>query len=264
MEQALKPEEQAKIDAREVSKKHRASIDAKVRAVLSTGEAQGNVAVEPVANEALERLKKLLRRMDYRSGEVRHEAGEAIYAMFVALASSEPELRAEIVRLTRERDEALSRVEELEGEAETVSAEFEGDCWKALRSLLSECNFDWRDVEPDGVTADDAREHISTTLDELEKGETRNRERAEAAESRVEALSAEVGKLTEALEPFAKQADEFNDDWPDSMRPVCGVPDEDPEDDDNATFTLGDLRRARAFRDAIRSRAALDKGAARP
>ncbi len=161
-------------------------------------------------------------------------------------AASEPELRAEIVRLTRERDEALSRVEELEAEAETVSAEFEGDCWKALRSLLSECNFDWRDVEPDGVTADDAREHISTTLDELEKGETRNRERAEAADSRVEALSAEVGTArAEAFEEAALIAEAER-----KQHDTGGGFDSQPAH--AAAFRI---------RDAIRSRAALDKGA---
>lgn len=69
---------------------------------------------------------------------------------------------AEIERLTRERDEALDRADELEGYAEQVSVEFEKDCWKAMRSLLEECGFDWSG--DDVVTAEDARETIHGEL----------------------------------------------------------------------------------------------------
>jgi hypothetical protein len=64
---------------------------------------------------------------------------------------------AEIERLRGERDDALEHVEELERNAEIVSDEFEKDCWKAMRRLLEECKFDWRDVDyGEGVTADRA------------------------------------------------------------------------------------------------------------
>lgn len=97
-------------------------------------------------------------------------------------------LRAELAAVKRERDDALSEVEELRSQAETIAEEFEKDCWKAMKSLLTECNFEWRDVEPDGVSAEDAREYISTTLDEMEKGEQRWKSRAEAADAEVARL----------------------------------------------------------------------------
>lgn len=107
------------------------------------------------------------------------------------------ELEAALSASNAERDEALSRVEELELEAGTVSTEFEGDCWKAMRRLLNECCFPWEDIDPaDGVSADDAEEHIKTTIDELEKGEACQRSRADAAEA---ALSAEKAKVAEAV-----------------------------------------------------------------
>ena len=72
-----------------------------------------------------------------------------------------------IARLTAEREELQYRVEELEADAERVSHEFEGECWKALRTLLDETNFEW---EPnDDVTAQDAYEHLSETLRDFQR-----------------------------------------------------------------------------------------------
>ena len=99
-------------------------------------------------------------------------------------------LQKELAERTAERDAALSEVDDLQSQAEVVAEEFEKDCWKAMRSLLSICNFNWQDVQPDGVTADDAREYISTTLDELEKGEQRWKARADTLARRVERLEA--------------------------------------------------------------------------
>ncbi len=91
---------------------------------------------------------------------------------------------AEIERLTGERDDALEQVEELERNAEIVSDEFEKDCWKAMRRLLEECKFDWRDVDPgEGVTADRAYEYIKETIDAVESDGLRWKSRAEQAES---------------------------------------------------------------------------------
>ena len=65
-------------------------------------------------------------------------------------------------------DTAEKRIADLEGEVEELkynSEEFGGDCWIALRSLLNECGWDWS-ADPE-VTADEAREYISITLDHL-------------------------------------------------------------------------------------------------
>lgn len=78
----------------------------------------------------------------------------------------------------------------------------------------------------------------------------RNKEIAEL-QKRIEALSAEVGKLTEALKPFAREAEYWHGNAPIHIDLGCSESRE-------AEFTPADLRRAR---DAIRSRAALDKGA---
>lgn len=83
-----------------------------------------------------------------------------------------------------ERDEALNRVDDLETAAGVMSAEFEGDCWKAMRALLDECEFPWADLDfGEGISADDARLHISETLRSIEDAERNWRARAERAEA---------------------------------------------------------------------------------
>ena len=81
-------------------------------------------------------------------------------------------LAAENARLRAERDEQRDRAEEAESEItraqEQVSAEFEGDCWKAMRNLLDRTGFDWSEYSEDGVTASDAQEWIVEELDRLE------------------------------------------------------------------------------------------------
>jgi hypothetical protein len=103
--------------------------------------------------------------------------------------------RARAQKAERERDEAVDRAEELEHYQEKVSADFEGDCWRAFRVLLDECHFDWRYVDPEGVTAEMALEHIRETLRSLENDTKR--------------VKAREARLREALEPFAKIADEY-------------------------------------------------------
>lgn len=114
----------------------------------------------------------------------------AMYDDIEQLRAQVTSLQKELAERTAERDAALSEVDDLQSQAEVVAEEFEKDCWKAMRSLLSSCNFNWQDVQPDGVTADDAREYISTTLDELEKGEQRWKARADTLARRVEGLEA--------------------------------------------------------------------------
>jgi chorismate-pyruvate lyase len=86
-------------------------------------------------------------------------------------------LSSRLVAVERERDEALDRADELDGHQEQVSAEFEGECWIAMRSLLKQCNFDWSDADH-GVQADEARGHISESIRDIER-------RAESAEARL-------------------------------------------------------------------------------
>ena len=51
---------------------------------------------------------------------------------------------------------------------EQVSAEFEGDCWKAMRNLLERTGFDWSEYSEDGVSASEAQRWIVEELDRLE------------------------------------------------------------------------------------------------
>lgn len=93
---------------------------------------------------------------------------------------------------------------------EALSAEFEGDCWKAMRSLLTECHFDWRDTEPDGISAEEAREYISTTIEEVEKGEQRQKARAEAAEASAAAMLEALTRLLSLCEAGGHPFEEPN------------------------------------------------------
>lgn len=70
-----------------------------------------------------------------------------------------------IRRLEDEAEELQGQIEELHYEAGIVADEFERDCWKAMKSLLEICGFDWKDVEgSDGVSAWEARDHIAETI----------------------------------------------------------------------------------------------------
>lgn len=76
--------------------------------------------------------------------------------------------RRRIFELECQLEEAQGEIEELAANAEVVSADFEKDCWRAMRGLLDRYKFDWRDIGHDGVTADDAAEFISETIDDLD------------------------------------------------------------------------------------------------
>lgn len=81
--------------------------------------------------------------------------------------------RRRIYKLECELEEAQGHIEELEAEAGVVSADFEKDCWRSLRRILDRCQFDWRHVDSDGVTADEAEEFIREAIDDLEARLTR-------------------------------------------------------------------------------------------
>lgn len=152
-----------------------------------------------------------------------------------ALASSEPELRAEIVRLTRERDElrlAIAGKPMLDGL-------YHGQYLEMAHTLHAAC--------------------------------AGGRERAEAAESRVEALSAEVGTArAAAFEEAAQEAGKFAEKARGMLARAKkrshqaglliaagyqGDPDAELMEIEIALATAEDIAAA------IRSRAALDKGA---
>lgn len=81
-------------------------------------------------------------------------------ASLAALYNAFPAILARLEAAERERDELECEVEELKAN----SIEYEKDCTKALCSLAREFDYEW---DSDGATADDLREFISTTLDEL-------------------------------------------------------------------------------------------------
>lgn len=130
-------------------------------------------------------------------------------------------------------ESALERSSELERDAERVSSEFEGDCWVAMRSLLNGCNYDWGCTEPDGVTAEDAREHISTTIAEMEKAEAYWKARAATAEDALAGVS-------KVIERVAKQKRELHEEWPRNMS-LGGVA------GSRITLSVGDIRDAAAW-----------------
>lgn len=113
-------------------------------------------------------------------------------------------LAGEVERLKGLLDDALDRVEDLEREAETVSAEFEKDCWIAVRSFLTKVGF--KDFS-DGITAQDACDIILESIEGVDK-------RAEAAESLSASLAERVkeleAKLNDALSYLSDAMRETN------------------------------------------------------
>lgn len=103
-------------------------------------------------------------------------------------------LSAENTRLRAERDEQRERAEEAESEItraqEQVSAEFEGDCWKAIHNLLERTGFDWSEYSEDGVSASEAQRWIVEELDRLEA------ERDAAWQAGAEAMREEIAQWT--------------------------------------------------------------------
>ena len=106
----------------------------------------------------------------------RSTVGEMAAAM---RGSYEQDLAAQATRIAELEDSSenlkveLSDLQDEYDQHQTkVSADFEGDCWGAMRRLLVETGFDsWHD--PDGVTAEMAYEHLVDSLRESTKQDTR-------------------------------------------------------------------------------------------
>lgn len=77
--------------------------------------------------------------------------------------------RRRIFELECDLEEAQGQIEEMQGYAEVVAEDFEKDCWKSMRRLLDSCQFDWRDVGSNGVTALDAEEFILSSIRDMEQ-----------------------------------------------------------------------------------------------
>ncbi|MBL4768119.1 MAG: hypothetical protein JKY94_10455 [Rhodobacteraceae bacterium] len=76
-------------------------------------------------------------------------------------------LRTLYAEVTTLRDDLEDLQGEFDRHQEKLSTDFEGDCWIALRNLLTKAGWtDWSD--PDGVTAEQAYEYLTEKLDELE------------------------------------------------------------------------------------------------
>lgn len=114
---------------------------------------------------------------------------------------------ADIERLTKERDAALGRVEDLERDAENVSEEFEKECWKSLKSLLNLCGFDWGRDGENGVTADDAYRTIAQTITDFDGASKPLQARAEAAEAALRKLRGMNPIAIASLHHFRRELD---------------------------------------------------------
>lgn len=132
-------------------------------------------------------------------------------------ASAIRALAAENTRLRAERDEQRERAEEAESEItraqEQVSAEFEGDCWKAMRNLLESTGFDWSEYSEDGVSASEAQRWIVEELDRLEA------ERDAAWQAGAEAMQ-KVAARTAVATP-ATRSDKAGVVWHDGFTSGC-------------------------------------------
>ena len=124
---------------------------------------------------------------------------------------------SELDRLRAECDEQRERAEEAESEItraqEQVSAEFEGDCWKAMRSLLDRTGFDWPEYSDDGVNASDAHQWIVEELDRLEA------ERDAAWQAGAEAMKREAARS--AVVTPASRSDKAVGVWHDGFTSGC-------------------------------------------
>ena len=99
-----------------------------------------------------------------------------------------------IEALVRERDALKVSYEDIYydamADAESDAREFETDLWKLVRQYITELDFDWSgDASLEGVTADEALQHIRECMD----GETARAERLEAAVAILEDALQEAG-----------------------------------------------------------------------
>lgn len=109
----------------------------------------------------------------------------------IAIRTSDADLLLTTLQAAKqERDEALDRIDELEKEAETVSAEFEKECWQAVRWLLEKVGHTDFD---EGVSAQDAVDIIWEAIRSANS-------KAEAAEQECERLKGEISLLVACMD----------------------------------------------------------------
>ena len=101
-----------------------------------------------------ERIAQLRTQIAHMLAQIPYRGG--IYALAL---NTLPAALDEIERLQEAN-------EELERNVEIVSAEFEKDCWRAMRKLLEMTGYDFTD---DGVTADEAFEHLYEDFKQSER-----------------------------------------------------------------------------------------------
>lgn len=125
-----------------------------------------------------------------------------------ALAADRDAQKARADAMQRSYDELYA---DALADARSDAQEFEGDLWKLLRDYLTELNLDWSDYTEDGITAEQAIEHIRECMD----GETVRADAAEAQlkavldreaetqrrhDAKIEAAEAKVARLVEAID----------------------------------------------------------------
>lgn len=74
-----------------------------------------------------------------------------------------------VALLVSDHEEALGHIEELQGECDRVSLDFERDLWKANRRIIDRLGFDWKSVGSEGVTADEVEFFIMDAITALER-----------------------------------------------------------------------------------------------
>ena len=143
-------------------------------------------------NAALtDEMRERLVLFSYWLAKPRAEDDEALGDYMNAQASVDIDaLFAREAAPTKERDEALDRVDELEDAEEILSVEVEKDCWVAVRSLLQ---FVGHTGFSEGVSAQDACDLIADAIRD---------ERAQSADLRLQLDAAVEGELRFVFHDF--------------------------------------------------------------
>jgi hypothetical protein len=112
----------------------------------------------------------------------------------------------ELIEKAKQHDEMEQRIEELETGYLEDAEEFDKDCWKAIRSLLNLCEWDWSQ-DPE-ATADDSREHVALTITDLRNRNKRLADEADTLRTRLAESEALVGRLKNRLKYMHGQCEE--------------------------------------------------------
>jgi hypothetical protein len=112
----------------------------------------------------------------------------------------------ELIEKAKQHDEMEQRIEELETGYLEDAEEFDKDCWKAIRSLLNLCEWDWSQ-DPE-ATADDSREHVALTITDLRNRNKRLADEAGTLRTRLAESEALVGQLKDRLKYMHGQCEE--------------------------------------------------------